>query len=64
MAYKIIAEQCTACGACEFDCPNEAISMRRDVYAIDPDKCTECQGHFDQPQCAAVCPVNDTCVPA
>jgi ferredoxin len=64
MAYKIIAEQCTACGGCEFECPNQAISMHRDTYVIDPEKCTECQGHYDQPQCATVCPVPDTCVPA
>ncbi len=64
MSYKIIAEQCTACGACEFECPNQAISMNRDTYVIDPDKCTECKGHYDQPQCNAVCPVPDTCVQA
>jgi ferredoxin len=25
---------------------------------IDPDRCTECVGHFDEPQCIAVCPVD------
>jgi ferredoxin len=64
MALKIVAEQCTACGACEFECPNQAISMSGTVYAIDPGKCTECEGFFDTPQCASVCPVDDTCVPA
>jgi ferredoxin len=64
MAYKIIAAQCTACGACEFECPNSAISMKGDVYRIDPNLCTECKGQFDQPQCASVCPVEKTCVPA
>ena len=34
------------------------------TYKIDPKKCTECDGHFDTPQCAAVCPVPNTCVPA
>jgi len=32
------------------------------VFLIDPKKCTECLGHFDEPQCVAVCPVDDTCV--
>jgi ferredoxin len=33
-----------------------------DFYFIVPEKCTECQGFHDEPQCAAVCPV-DCCVP-
>lgn len=64
MAYKIVTSQCTVCGACEFECPNGAISLKGEVYAINPDKCTECVGHFDTAQCAAVCPVADTCIPA
>jgi ferredoxin len=64
MAYKIITSQCTVCGACEFECPNAAISMKRGTYVIDAVKCTECDGHFDKPQCVAVCPVDNTCVPA
>ncbi|NVO13283.1 MAG: 4Fe-4S binding protein [Rhodoplanes sp.] len=64
MAYKIVASQCTACGACEFECPNTAIKMKGDIYIIDPAKCQECEGSFDEPQCAAVCPVPNTCVPA
>jgi ferredoxin len=32
-----------------------------DVYYIVTDKCTECVGFHDEPQCAAVCPV-DCCV--
>ena len=64
MSYRIEAANCTACGACEFECPNEAISMGGDVYVIDPEKCTECQGHYDTPRCATVCPVDQTCVPA
>ena len=62
MALKIVASQCTVCGACEFECPNAAIKMKRDVYIIDAAKCTECDG--DEPQCAAVCPVPDTCIAA
>lgn len=61
MAYKI-TEDCSNCGACEAECPNRAISAGSDTYVIDPDKCTECVGFFDTPQCAAVCPT-DSCVP-
>ena len=39
---------------------NEPVEM--DVYFIVTDKCTECVGFHEEPQCAAVCPV-DCCVP-
>lgn len=61
MAYKI-TEECINCGACEPECPNQAISASDEIYIIDPEKCTECVGHYDTSQCAAVCPV-DCCVP-
>lgn len=95
MAIKI-TEECINCGACEPECPNNAIyeggvewaiadgtsvkgnfilmsneevdadsrqtPISNDVYYISPDKCTECQGFHEEPQCAAVCPV-DCCVP-
>ena len=64
MAYQIIASLCTSCGACELECPNSAISIGRFTYVIDPNKCTECKGFHDEPQCAKVCPVPETCVPA
>lgn len=35
--------------------------MGPDIYVIDPDRCTECVGHFDEPQCVALCPVD--CIP-
>lgn len=54
----LINEECINCGACEPECPNEAISEGTDIYVIDPDKCTECVGFFDDPQCIAVCPVD------
>jgi ferredoxin len=63
MAYKIIEAGCTGCGSCEFVCPNKAIKMKGDLYFINPDKCTECQGKFDVPQCVANCPA-DTIVHA
>lgn len=61
MAY-IITEECILCGACEPECPNEAISEGETLYEIDPERCTECVGHYDESQCALVCPV-DCCIP-
>ncbi len=95
MAIKI-TDECINCGACEPECPNNAIyeggvewaasdgttvkgmfklmdnteigadlrnaPVAADVYYITPNKCTECQGFHEEPQCAAVCPV-DCCVP-
>ena len=73
----MITEECINCGACEPECPNTAnyaggvnwemngesnAALSNDFYYIVPQKCTECVGHFDQEQCAAVCPV-DCCVP-
>ncbi len=80
----IITDDCINCGACEPECPNNAIyepdaewrwsdgtalpddaektPISDEFYYIVPDKCTECQGFHDEPQCAAVCPV-DCCVP-
>ena len=67
----MITEECINCGACEPECPNTAIyaggvqyeyngkmfdALSNDFYYIVPEKCTECVGHFDQEQCAAVCP--------
>lgn len=57
----MITEECINCGACEPECPNEAITAGDEIYVIDANKCTECVGHFDESQCAAVCPV-DCCV--
>lgn len=60
MALKII-EDCIACGACEPECPNDAISEGTDIYVIDPSHCTECYGFYTTQQCADVCPV-ESCV--
>lgn len=94
MAIKI-TDECINCGACEPECPNNAIyeggnewrfsdgttikgqfnsksgisadadaaqqAVSMDLYYIVSDKCTECVGFHDEPQCAAVCPV-DCCV--
>ena len=57
----IITEDCINCDVCEPECPNTAISMGPEIYVINPDMCTECVGHFDEPQCQVVCPVD--CIP-
>ncbi len=53
-----ITEDCTACDACVPVCPNEAITEGDIIYVIDPDKCTECVGAEDEPQCVLVCPAD------
>jgi len=54
----MITEECIACDACRDECPNLAIEEADPIYIIDPDSCTECVGHFDEPSCIAVCPVD------
>ena len=56
MAYKI-TDECISCGACESECPNNAIKEGDATFVIDPAKCTECVGAHDKPNCAEVCPV-------
>lgn len=56
-----ITDECINCDVCEPECPNQAISMGPLFYEINPGKCTECVGHFDEPQCVQVCPVS--CIP-
>jgi ferredoxin len=57
----MITDDCINCDVCEPECPNEAISAGEEIYEIDPSKCTECVGHYDEPQCVEVCPVD--CIP-
>ncbi len=57
----MITSECINCGACEPECPNNAISQGAEIYVIDPLLCTECVGFHDYEACAAVCPV-DCCV--
>ena len=57
----MITDECINCDVCEPECPNGAISQGPEIYVIDPEKCTECVGHFDAPQCREVCPVD--CIP-
>jgi ferredoxin len=92
----IITDECINCGACEPECPNNAIyegamewrysegtelsgdavmpdgksidadasqdPVDYDLYYIVSDKCTECVGFHEEPQCNEVCPV-DCCIP-
>ena len=51
MAHQI-SDECLACGACEAECPVNAISEGADKYEIDADACIDCGN------CAEVCPVD------
>jgi len=53
-----ITDECINCDVCEPQCPNSAIYMGPEIYEINPNLCTECVGHFDEPQCQVVCPVD------
>ncbi|NTU58475.1 MAG: 4Fe-4S binding protein [Chlorobiaceae bacterium] len=55
MAHKII-DSCIMCGACEPECPVQAISSGDDTYVIDAAKCVDCIGHNDAPACVSICP--------
>jgi len=72
----MINSDCINCGACEPECPNQAIyeggatyeyngtthpALSEDIYFIVPEKCTECVGFHDSEQCVLVCPV-DACL--
>ena len=57
MAFMITTD-CINCDACESECPNEAISTGEDFCEINPLRCTQCIGHYNEPQCIAICPVD------
>lgn len=57
----MITDECINCDVCEPECPNGAIYQGEEIYQIDPSLCTECVGHFNNPQCQDVCPV--ACIP-
>ena len=54
----VIDDECINCDVCEPECPNNAISQGKEIYEIDPELCTHCVGHYDEPQCQLVCPVS------
>lgn len=53
-----ITDECINCDVCEPECPNDAIYQGDEIYEINPDLCTQCVGHYDEPQCQQVCPVD------
>jgi ferredoxin len=53
-----ITDECINCDVCEPECPNDAIYQGDEIYEIEPSKCTQCVGHYDEPQCQQVCPVD------
>ncbi|GAB7563479.1 YfhL family 4Fe-4S dicluster ferredoxin [Methylobacillus methanolivorans] len=57
----MITDECINCDVCEPECPNGAIYQGQEIYEINPNLCTECVGHFNNPQCQDVCPV--ACIP-
>ena len=57
MALKIL-DSCINCDMCDPECPNEAITLGAEIYEIDVDKCTECIGHYENPTCVSVCPID------
>lgn len=57
----LITDECINCDVCEPECPNGAILQGESIYEIDPSLCTECVGHYDEPQCQSVCPID--CIP-
>ncbi|MDQ6973984.1 MAG: YfhL family 4Fe-4S dicluster ferredoxin [Mariprofundaceae bacterium] len=60
MSLKI-TDDCINCAVCEPECPNDAIFEGEEIYEINSSLCTECVGHFDEPQCVMICPVD--CIP-
>ena len=53
-----ITVECINCDVCEPECPNDAIYQGDEIYEINPSLCTQCVGHYDDPQCQQVCPVD------
>ncbi|WP_207063050.1 4Fe-4S binding protein [Motiliproteus sp. SC1-56] len=59
-----ITDRCVNCYACQDVCPSQAISRGAQQFHIDPAACTECAGHFADPQCASICPVEEALLDA
>ena len=53
-----IVENCVTCGACVWECPNEAVSPGDPRPVVEENLCTECYGFFGEAQCIVVCPVD------
>ncbi|ABK43718.1 4Fe-4S ferredoxin, iron-sulfur binding domain protein [Magnetococcus marinus MC-1] len=54
-----ITEKCVNCWACETVCPSDAIVAASPHFLIKADACSECDGHYADYQCAAICPVEE-----
>ena len=54
----LITKDCICCDICVPECPNEAITLGKKICEIDVNRCTECVGHYDEPQCKQVCPMD------
>lgn len=60
MALQIVKEKCIACYACEQECPTTAITQdKTGKFEINPKICVECVGFYEEPQCLAICPIDD-----
>lgn len=53
-----ITAACITCGACEWECPSQAISPGAPRPVVDPAACNECFGFFGESQCIVVCPAD------
>jgi ferredoxin len=53
-----ITSACISCGACVWECPNEAIAPGNPRPVVDISGCTECYGFFGESQCMVVCPAH------
>ncbi len=52
-----ITDSCTYCGACEPECPVNAITAGEEIYVIDETSCIDCIGWHNDAACVEVCPV-------
>lgn len=53
-----IEDDCINCDMCDPECPNEAITLGENIYEINAERCTECVGHYEKPQCVLACPID------
>jgi Fe-S-cluster-containing hydrogenase component 2 len=63
MAMKIIAMECIACGDCLPECPTKSITEKSSIFKINKTTCNECEGHYDEPKCVELCPVENCIIP-
>ncbi len=61
MAMYIDTDECISCGDCAPECPTESIAEGKIVFEINAETCKECEGDYETPKCAEICPI-DSCV--